>query len=857
MKPIEHFSRDAHTFWATTYQLDLKLFDQFLLRRLGSTPLNAVVLCDEDGVSDALLNLSDVDAHVAANANRRYLLRGMRLASGGRFHPKTYLFASRRRTVLLVGSGNLTRTGLDRGRETFVEFDASHEEDLPTFRAWGTWIRELANEHGDATLRRRYEHLISSVPVLVGPPADSPFFTNHTLPLIDVIAQRAPANVAELHACAPYFDPQAIALRQLIERLKPDSIHLYFGARTNVDGTALRRVLEGSGCNVHLNAFDPSTFTHAKLIGLVAPDDSGLLVCGSANLSQAALTLVYAASATSGNCEAVVVREGPAASVRAAFIPPRVSLIEQQLGDLDQLEYDPDDPGIPGWPIRLLSAHRTADGHLQAKANALLDGLAIQWSDEREPVALQLSGLTVDPITDDDDVLIVWLCDGQGDQLSNPVVIDDPEALEAVLGDADSQRDRPAELCDEEGTSELLRLLTWAHRRFIFDLDETPAFQRATAAQDQQDKADDTGFWERYAREELVSDPRSQTYRPVTASNPLIDTDALLREIEAMLYAAPGDRRLRILTATEATTQPEKEPQPGTPWTLSARERVRSRNLLRRWARALADPRHVWLSPTAPARNYEALLEVLALIWLSEALEASDIVQLLQELWTSFLGSNSRAGLVDCTDRNLAAELIASLSDDSRQIGAALAYCALYGELGWTTWIYDWQPFLTRGLDADILAAGPLAADVVEALIAARPSEQELTDAIRERATWTDDATWGDRLAAELGLARVRLEKNAQFRNVTTVVRIDGLRAPASDSRLIVVARRAMSFRGSDHVLLMVGDQRFLIRLGDHCRALVDSRSRTSIAAIDAHRLAAVERQGGTLTDLLGHPAAA
>jgi len=79
MKPVEFFRRDVHTFWATTYQFDLKLFDQFLLRHLGQQPLNAVVLCDEDNVSSALSSLRDVDRHVAASANKRYLLRGIRL----------------------------------------------------------------------------------------------------------------------------------------------------------------------------------------------------------------------------------------------------------------------------------------------------------------------------------------------------------------------------------------------------------------------------------------------------------------------------------------------------------------------------------------------------------------------------------------------------------------------------------------------------------------------------------------------------------------------------------------------------------------------------------------------------------
>src|SRR5450755_2531679 len=108
MKPVDLFSRDVHTFWATTYQFDLKLFDQFLLRRLGQEPLDAVVLCDEDDLTDTLGQLTEVDRFVAASANRRYVLRGTRVKSGGRFHPKTYLFASRRRTILLVGSGNLT-----------------------------------------------------------------------------------------------------------------------------------------------------------------------------------------------------------------------------------------------------------------------------------------------------------------------------------------------------------------------------------------------------------------------------------------------------------------------------------------------------------------------------------------------------------------------------------------------------------------------------------------------------------------------------------------------------------------------------------------------------------------------------
>ena len=41
--------RTVRGFWATTYSFDLKLFDQYLLRRLAPSPLNAVVLADPSG----------------------------------------------------------------------------------------------------------------------------------------------------------------------------------------------------------------------------------------------------------------------------------------------------------------------------------------------------------------------------------------------------------------------------------------------------------------------------------------------------------------------------------------------------------------------------------------------------------------------------------------------------------------------------------------------------------------------------------------------------------------------------------------------------------------------------------------
>lgn len=855
MKPVELFSRDVHTFWATTFQLDLKLFDQFLLRRLGNEPLNAVVLCDEDELSETLGELTEVDRHVAANANRRYLLRGMRVPSGGRFHPKTYFFASRRRSVLLVGSGNLMRSGLDRGAETFALFDASIENDQPVIRAWASWVGELVDARGDAALRSRYEHLRATVPSLVGSTDQAVFFTNGTRAFVDVLDSVRPTVVTELHVSAPFFDERAEALRGLIERVKPtDSVRVYLGARPSVDGKALASMLSAAGVPATVYRFDPARFVHAKLIGIVGADRA-LLACGSANLSHAALDGVYERPGSRANCEAIVVRQGKADDVRAAFCPPDSTLTEIDLSEVSDFRYESDDAPTAVGRLRILSAVLDAErrvvlqteGDLHADMRLLID-------DDLDPVALENhpGGALSEALPLGADPLVVWIIDLEGAAISNAVVIDDPQALEDVLGERSAARDRPGELADEDERSDLVALLSWAHRQFIFDLDDTPAIQRARHSAEAE-AADSAGFWERYAREELTYDQRSQTYRALSPGGSSSSTDLLLLEIEAMLRAAPQERRLRLVRGS--ATAPSGGNGVGHPWSLSARQQLRARNVIRRWARALPDPRHAWLAPGAPARNYEALIEMLALVWLGDALESERIVELLGEVWEGLLGSEARKGFVDRAEPQLRADVLDSVHADVRELAAGMAFVALVRP-GWREFIYDWQTFLVRGIESGVFVAGELSCALVEAVIDTAPRATEIDDLLLERAEYIDDDEWGNRIAKELGLASVRLVKSAGFKNVSLVVDVIGTADPAHDPRTVELARRAMSLKKSDHVMVQAQGERFLLRLGALARARVGSKTHISIEPIEKARIDAVAEQGGTLADLLGIAAA-
>src|SRR3954447_26205702 len=88
MKFEQLLARNVRGFWATSYSFGLKLFDQYLLRKLSQNTLNAVVLADHDKLADVWEHLAANERYLARRAGSRYLLRGIRPAEGGAFHAK-------------------------------------------------------------------------------------------------------------------------------------------------------------------------------------------------------------------------------------------------------------------------------------------------------------------------------------------------------------------------------------------------------------------------------------------------------------------------------------------------------------------------------------------------------------------------------------------------------------------------------------------------------------------------------------------------------------------------------------------------------------------------------------------------
>lgn len=853
MKVVAQFRPGTRAFWGTTYTLGLALFDQYLLGRLGGPPLNAVLLADHWKLGEMWDRVDPQEHYLARQANRTYLMRGIQLDGGGAFHPKTYLFARSQEATLVVGSGNLTRQGIDAGKEVFTAFDTSTELGLSALRAWARWIGRLVANADDEQLTLRFAALREQCPWMAGTVGPTPFAVNEQQPLLSQFVEQLPGAVDELHASAPYYDRDAHALAEALSQIKPKELHLYYGLDTMVHGPSLAAVVEAADCQLHLRRFDPATFVHAKLLAAVCGSD-GLLLSGSANLSRAALTLTYADGAH-GNCEVGLIRRGSADQVRAPFLTSGLDLIDVGATDLHGLSFEDDDPDASRPAMALRRATWLSDGRVALTAEPQPGaGHLLAWADGQA----ELSGqVTTEVLTDHErPPLLAWLVNEVGEPVSNAVPIDDPSALDRSLATRDPSRDRPSELPDQDAETPLGQIMSWLHQQGIFDIDDTPAARRAQAAQDDAPGGEGTDFWDRLMAEELSYDPRAANYPGMASGITPLGHD-LFRELEIMLAMAPRDNPLLRLVSGDSAGSPVAGAEDrGVTWSLEARQRVRVVNVLSRWCRAVSDPRHALLRPDAPATNYQALLTVLVIAWVEEAIDEDRLVRLAGELFNAFIGDGKSPGFLRRADQDLCATVLRELDDSVREWAAGMAYLALHPDRPWKSIVYDWQPYLDKGLiDTNVMVVGEQTAIFAELVLGREVTTREIEDVLIARAVYIDEKKWCENLANALGLPRIELKAiNNEF--VSLRISLQGVTEPLTDPRVVQAAAQAMRFRKAAAIGIEAGGHTAVLRPGHPAWVRTGTGSGATTVSSDvivtAERLAAVERQGGALSELLG-----
>lgn len=875
IQPIaELFRADVVALWATTYNLQLALFNEYLLRRLGDPPLNAVVLADRDRLDATLEAIPIERIDILGPVNRRWLLRGARIGNG-RFHPKSYLALTSRTAKLLVGSGNLSTNGIDAGREVFTAFASGTPHGDAAISTWRAWMRRLIDAVDDKRLAERFADLEQHLPTATGPTlvTASPLWHNLDQPLAEQFCEAALApgdTIEELIVTAPYYDENGVALGLLAERLAPKRLRIYLTESTNVDGSRLASRLAATGAEVEVSAYLPDRFTHAKLVGVVS-GSRGLLLSGSANLSQAALTL----RAGPGNVELAVVTQLTADEVRGAFLPPEVTTEPRPLTALSDLTFDTGDADPAPPPVRITTATLLVDGRIQIGTEPAPDPgwrLADHEGSQSLLVAANRPANTATTTAPLDGPL-VHVVDQQGTVLSNHVVVDDPDSLAHALRTGErTGSERPPELTATDLDTPLGQALLWLHQNMIMDVSERAGGGAANTATREEATGEDRDetLWDRLEKETLARDPRAGTYARMhdrATKGEMGLSEPLIELLDAMRHRAPADGRDHA--RHRSLLQLLSPPEPGAPdgrasshWSQSARIRVRTRNVLRRWAAAQTDPRLVWVDPFAPLGNLAAIATVFIRMWVHNArpgaeaeLSADDLDDLWARWFRPFVGSGQDDGWFDRADITQD-QIRGALTADFIENATTLCWLAIRPGASRRERVVAWQPYLQAALDRELLEVNAAVAEYLTAVEGRSITVDQATEDLLEAREFIDDRLWCDQTAATLGLEEIRLEATDAEQSVSVRLAVQGLDNPLHDPRLprLVVAVR--QYRSADGVAVFALDHdwRLGVTTGEPVLYLpgldADALESPPLEPGSIERLAAY---GGVLADLF-HP---
>jgi hypothetical protein len=155
----------------------------------------------------------------------------------------------------------------------------------------------------------------------------------------------------------------------------------------------------------------------------------------------------------------------------------------------------------------------------------------------------------------------------------------------------------------------------------------------------------------------------------------------------------------------------------------------------------------------------------------------------------------------------------------------------------------------------EVMVVGRQTALLVELALGREVTTREIEDALIARAIYLDESKWCQNLADALGLPGIEL-KTIDNKFVPLRISLDGITEPINDPRVLQAAVHAMRFRkvaaigveaDGSTIILHPGHETW-IRTGTGISATTISSS----MIITTERLAAVERQGGALHDLLG-----
>jgi len=235
--------------------------------------------------------------------------------------------------------------------------------------------------------------------------------------------------------------------------------------------------------------------------------------------------------------------------------------------------------------------------------------------------------------------------------------------------------------------------------------------------------------------------------------------------------------------------------------------------VLDRWALAIADPRVRWLSERAPLRHYIALLGAVVRIWQQrDWIPEHRLARLALNLFGAFVRTERTTGYLLMLPDDLRKRVIEELAATAApQHAAALAFAAL--EAATPDDFFEWQPFLTLGLDWKIFSPSSETPNLVASMVDTRTTPGGILDRLTQVATYEDDEHWCRRQQQLLGLEEIELRDSDNPSYPLEVVVAPTLDL-ITDARMVTLTREALMYEGAAGIRLRAGTDLLAVSLG-------------------------------------------
>lgn len=558
-----------------TFNAYFPFYEDVLLPHLTNSGSRQNLLLMDARICGGILGVESLRPR---SAGRRYSL--IPVKAGGAFHPKLVLLVGRKKSLLLIGSHNLTLAGFSHNRELTSRFELDDTDDFlarePFYRAWSfirTWTDQTAEP-----FKEILHGIETTAPWLIsgGTLDDRPSLISSSRggkPLWEQVREYLPRTLSRITVTGPFFDAKLEFLKglqkehpsaELVVGIDPDSVVMNHHAieilpsARFVNADCLRG---GKG------------YLHAKAILFEDQDGTETLFSGSANPSEPAwITSVE----KGGNAEIVAIHK----SSKKDSIGKRLGLkrlakaapiSQESWNQIATRKPTPDNSVAKGHvPLVAFVTDAGIDVPIGALREAILPEVIIL--DTQDAAFLTISAdlstpgyLQLDIPQRDIRGRAAFLTLKTQKGISLSAIVHHPEELREL---AQSDRQRALKDCmnsldtDTPMIEELMRVV----EKVIFDDDVVVSQSLSTTRETKSKKSDESRVQEQFSVPLKETGKRGiATRRMVSSGDLAVLLDALIRQLgiglDAKVYLAPAMARSEeeLIGSEDEEIQPLRE----------------------------------------------------------------------------------------------------------------------------------------------------------------------------------------------------------------------------------------------------------------------------------------------------------